>query len=271
MNFFARSVQRILIGIIVVFSFWYFVAQVVEGFRNQLLVFAGALALYLILAYTLLPWLIHLGVFLFRRGRIPRYTHAGDGLLADPVNLAFIGTEEELLHAFAAAGWQKADPLNVRSVWKMVITFLSNQPYPNAPFSPLYLFARWQDYGFQEPITSGPQSRHHIRLWAVNIEEGMEINDIFFWTKKRSVDMSRPLMWVGAGSKDIGFGFKRLTYQISHAVDWNVDEEREHILGDLARFGRINRIERIDPGAPVVGKHISDGRIAVAALCQVDF
>ena len=47
-----------------------------------------------------------------------------------------------------------------------------NSPYPTAPFSTLYLFARGQDVGFQKAIDSSPRKRHHVRFWALGLVLG---------------------------------------------------------------------------------------------------
>ncbi|WP_454942405.1 LssY C-terminal domain-containing protein, partial [Corynebacterium argentoratense] len=42
-------------------------------------------------------------------------TRTGDGLLGDPVNLAIMGSEEDVHYAMRAAGWIQADPITLRS------------------------------------------------------------------------------------------------------------------------------------------------------------
>ncbi|ODA66132.1 hypothetical protein A7A08_02985 [Methyloligella halotolerans] len=103
-------------------------------------------------AYVILPYAVRMGLKIQLRKHVPRYTVTGDGLPGDPVNLALIGTEDELRAAFGAAGWHTADPLGLTSSLHMAQAFLLNRPYPTAPFSTLYLFGRGQDLGFQKPI-----------------------------------------------------------------------------------------------------------------------
>src|SRR6202007_1806045 len=93
----------------------------------------------------------------------------GDGLPGDPVNLALIGTFQQLRSGFAAAGWSEADRLGVATSWHMVQAFVFNSPYPTAPFSTLYLFGRGQDIGFQKAIDNTPRKRHHVRFWALSL------------------------------------------------------------------------------------------------------
>jgi hypothetical protein len=83
------------------------------------------------------------------------------------VNVALIGTLQQLRSAFASLGWSEADQLGLASSWGMIRAFVFNSPYPTAPFSSLYLFGRGQDIGFQKAIDNSPRKRHHVRFWAL--------------------------------------------------------------------------------------------------------
>lgn len=266
MGFLIRSFQRVLIFIISVGVIWFIVTQVFKRLDQRLPLFVALILTYIVSAYFILPQIIRFSVMVTRRGRIPRVTRASDGLLADPVNIILEGTMEELSSAFIAMGWRKADNLTPRTGWKMIKCFVLNQPYPEAPFSPLYLFGRKQDLGFQENIGNSPRKRNHIRLWAANIDPREEISDIVYWLKKHPVDISASYFWAGAASEDLGFGLSKLTYQISHRTNNNVDKERDHILESLRRCGRIREEYYIEAGGLVAGKYISDGKILWAKI-----
>lgn len=278
MNLLARILQRIAIFAISVGVIWLIVTQVFARIDERSPLFVALLLTYIISAYVILPQIIHLSVMILRRGRIPHMTRAPDGLPADPVNIILTGTMGELIAAFAAAGWHKADELTLRSGWKMIRSFIFNKPYPQAPFSSLYLFGREQDFGFQEPVGNSPRKRHHIRFWAANINPEAKMSDLSYWMKKRPVDRSNPAnltashIWVGAGTEDLGFGLSSLTYQISHRTDKRIDEERDHILDCLRRSGHIaGQSERmISAGALVAGKYVSDGKIVHVELEKLD-
>jgi len=47
--------------------------------------------------------------------RAPRHTRTKHGHQGDPVNVAFVGTDEELHRVLAAAGWYAADPITLTS------------------------------------------------------------------------------------------------------------------------------------------------------------
>ena len=78
--------------------------------------------------------------------------------------------------------------------------------------------------------------------------------------------MSKPLMWVGAASKDVGFGLAKFTYQLTHQVDEQVDKEREYIIDSLLQARAITDIKLFATDALVRGRYISDSRIITAYL-----
>jgi hypothetical protein len=233
------------------------------------LLVAIALA-YLLAAYLILPFFVHMGLLILRRGRIPSYTREADGLPADPVNIVLLGSEDTLLNAFAKAGWIESDDLTLRTGWKMCVAFVLNRAYPAAPFRPLYLFGRSQDHGFQIPIGKSPRKRHHIRFWAATLEPEDNLNEFAFWNQEQVLDPTKPLLWIGAATEDLGIGFTNLTYQIRHRIDRHVDEERENVLETLRNAGVITDEQYVESNRVVVGKYISDGEIIIATLKELN-
>jgi hypothetical protein len=266
--------RSILVGLLVILAVWLITLQIYPRLADRLPFFIAVIATYFVASYLLLPQLVHLGAILFRNKKIPPYTHAADGLSADPVNIILIGTQNDLLHAFTSIGWSIADPLTMRTTLKMIVQFLRNKPYPTAPFNPLFLFGRKQDFGFQEPIGHSPRKRHHIRFWGAQPEKEGSIfdsvvkyvSDITYWTRKQKFGSTEPVMWVGACSKDIGFAFAKLTYQFDHRIDMHIDEERDYILDNLQKAGRISDIQKLSTMMPVGHRYISDGQIVTAKL-----
>lgn len=266
MRFLSRTLQRIFILAFGALALWFIATKVFSTLDKQLPLFLALILTYIIPVYVLLPLFIHIGVTVLRRGRIPRMTRAGDGLIADPVNLLFVGTAPELIHAFKNAGWYQTDVLTLRTAWKMGVCFAFNKPYPSAPFSPLFLFGRPQDYGFELPIGNSPRMRHHVRFWAANVDPQTELTDVRYWIKKKPADLTQPLTWVGAASKDIGFGLTELTYRLSHKTDLEVDEERDLIIDTLKESGGIVEEHFVDAEELVAGKYTSDGKLRWARL-----
>lgn len=266
MKFLIRLLKRGVIGVVGMMMVWLIVFQIFDRLEDRLPLFVAFLMTYYLSAYIILPRVIRLTLLIIRKGRISRFTEARDGIEVDPVNIILLGTKENLIKAFEKIGWQKADKLTIRSSIKIINKFLSNKPYPKAPFSSLFLFGRRQDIGFQESIGNSPRKRHHIRFWATNVEKIDDPLDVKFWKKKQKIKHDEAMTWIGAGSEDVGFAFTKLTYQLSHKVNPNVDLERKYILTTLKKNKCIGKISYYKPGMFKVGKYVSDGRIAVAKL-----
>ncbi|MBV8473325.1 MAG: LssY C-terminal domain-containing protein, partial [Hyphomicrobiales bacterium] len=152
MRLLIRLLQRLLIVGLGVLTVWLIVFVVFDTADRRLPWIVALSLTYGLAAYVILPRVVLMGLKILNRKLVPRYTIAGDGLPADPVNLVLVGTLQQLRDAFATAGWSQADRLGVASSWRMVRAFVLNSPYPTAPFSTLYLFGRGQDIGFQMAI-----------------------------------------------------------------------------------------------------------------------
>jgi len=266
MKLITRWIKRGVIGTVGALMVWLIVFELFDRLEDRMPWLVALLITYYISAYIILPRVIRITLLIIRKGRIPRFTEALDGIEVDPVNIILLGSKQNLINAFDKIGWQRADRLSIKSSIKIILTFVRNKPYPRAPFSSLYLFGRRQDFGFQEPIGDSPRKRHHIRFWATNAQKIDDPLDIKFWKNKQKIKDSEALVWIGAGSEDIGFAFARLTYQLSHKVNPNVDLERKYILKKLKDAGCIGKINYYKAGMFKVGKYVSDGRIAVAKL-----
>jgi len=266
MNLIVRTLERIFLTLLALAIIWLLVLQIFARLDQRLPAFLAFALTYFIGAYLLMPRVIQVALMILRRGRIPRFARARDGLPSDPINILLIGSERDLKEAFAAAQWHEADPLNIRTGWKMIHKFLENKPYPRAPFSSLYLFGRRQDQGFQQAIGTSPRKRHHVRFWAANMDPDVDWTDIHYWIKKHPLKPTEAFTWVGSATKDIGLGFSRLSYQITHSTDRFVDEERNYIFSSLKKTGWVQKYEYIESGKFVVGKYVSDGRVLVVHL-----
>src|SRR5512132_2809819 len=97
-------------------------------------------------------------------GPFPATTTTKTGLPGDPVNVVLIGSREELVSAFGAAGWSVADPITVRSALRIGVSVTLNRPYPAAPVSDLYLFGQTQDVAFERTVGPSARTRHHVRF-----------------------------------------------------------------------------------------------------------
>jgi hypothetical protein len=176
---------------------------------------------WLVLAYLVLPRLHRILTALY----VPNYfigrARTSDGLLGDPINLAFLGSEEQLHSAMHEAGWTRADDVSLRTGLRIVTSTLLRRSYDEAPVSPLLLFERQQDAAYQQEVLGNPAKRHHVRFWRC--PEG------WLLPGGHQVD------WLAAGTFDRRVGFSMFTLQITHKIDANTDIERDHIVSTLTK------------------------------------
>ena len=271
MRLLKRLLQRLLIFGLGIFSVWLIVFVVFETADRRLPWILALGITYGLAAYVILPRVIRLGLRILQREHVPSYTITGDGLPGDPVNVALVGTLQQLRAAFASLGWSEADRLGLASSWGMVRAFVLNSPYPTAPFSTLYLFGRGQDIGFQKAIDNSPRKRHHIRFWALSLTRAQSTwGAADFWLGTDPPSEDETVIWVGAGTRDTGLSFTRLTFQITHATDSDTNSERDYIIAELTKGGRIEGLKMYQSGQDLpterVNHYVTDGEIMVARL-----
>ena len=271
MRLLTRLLQRLAIFGLGIFSVWLIVFVIFETADRRLPWILAVGIAYGFGAYVVLPRVIRLGLRILQRKRVPSYTITGDGLPGDPVNLALVGTLQQLRSAFAISGWSEADRLGLASSWGMIRAFVLNSPYPTAPFSTLYLFGRGQDIGFQKAIDDSPRKRHHVRFWALSPSRAQATwGDAGFWRNTERPPDNERVLWVGAGTRDTGLSFTRLSFQITHATDSDTNAERDHIIAELTKNRTIEAVTNYQSGQDLlterVNHYVSDGEIALANL-----
>lgn len=198
---------------------------------KRLAVLAGSvLLLYLAVAYVVVPagWLryAHRHPSL---DDVPGITQTADGIPGDPLNVALIGTETELKIIMAAAKWYVADPLGLRSDWKIAEDTVLKRPDVQAPVSSLYLWGRKEDLAFEQPVGSNPRQRHHVR----------------FWRAEKVASDGRPV-WVGSAVYDEHVGLSRTTGQVTHVTAPDVDAERDYLFKCLEQTGDLSESYFVD-------------------------
>ena len=133
--------------------------------RRMALLLALMLGLYFLLAYVILPfvWLRY-----SRRhpslDDLPGITHTAAGVPGDPLNVGLIGTAADVKRIMAAAKWDAADALGLRSDLKIAADTVLDRSYNDAPVSRLYWDGRQEDLAFEQPVGDNPRHRHHVRL-----------------------------------------------------------------------------------------------------------
>jgi hypothetical protein len=213
---------------------------------------------YLVVAYWLLPMMWTHYEHHHRMADAPKTTMLADGVPGDPLNVAVVGSKEELIRAMYAAGWKAADPVTLKSSLHIADSVLLKKPYETAPVSNLLLFGRRQDLAFERPAGENARRRHHVRFWR---DDDLGIS-------------GRPL-WLGAATFDTSVGMSHLTGQITHHIDANIDQERDHLIADLTGAGQLSSVFQVTGvGIALQGRngggdrYFTDGELTIGELTK---
>ena len=222
------------------------------------LVRAGVLLIvvYTLLAYLVLPALWRHYEHHPALETAPKTADTSDGIPGDPLNVAVVGTEHEIIKAFLDARWYPADPITLKTSLEIAERVLLGRPYPRAPVSNLFVFGRRQDLAFEKPAAASPRRRAHVRLWRSN-DHGVD---------------GRPL-WIGGATFDESVGVSHYTGQVTHHIAPDVDVERDQLMADLAAAGQLERRYRVTGvGLTLNGRngggdrYFTDGEMAVGVI-----
>lgn len=175
---------------------------------------------WVLVAYLALPRLHRILTRIYLPGYFIGRARTSDGLLGDPINLALLGSEEQVREAMTRAGWTRADDLSFRTGMRIVTSTLGRQSYAEAPVSPLHLFGRQQDFAYQQEVAGSPSKRHHVRFWRCPPE----------WLLPGGFRVD----WLAAGTYDRSVGLSLFTLQITHKIDPDTDVERDHIVTTMS-------------------------------------
>jgi len=201
-------------------AIWLAYLSFTEAFQLGWWGIAFGILFWVLLAYLVLPRLHRILTTIY----VPDYfigrARTSDGLLGDPVNLAVMGTRAQLEAAMDAAHWRAADPVTLRSSWRIITSTLTRRSYDEAPVSPLFLFDRQQDLAYQQEVDGNPAQRHHVRFW--------KCPDGWLLPGGHRVD------WLAAATFDTSVGLSLFTLQVTHRIDANTDIERDHVVQTVA-------------------------------------
>ena len=193
--------------------------------RRRLYAAGAFLLTYLAIAYLALPLLWRTAIH--EEPELaggPHITHTADGHPGDPINIALVGSEADVIHAMIKARWYPANPITFESSMRIAVDTVLRRPDDEAPVSPLYLFGRSQDFALQR-IRESINERLHLRLWMTELRYD-----------------GKPV-WVGQVSRDIGVRFTLKTWNLTtHRIDPDVDESRDYVLEDLIEAERVEKI-----------------------------
>ncbi|MGZ3622099.1 MAG: LssY C-terminal domain-containing protein [Ktedonobacteraceae bacterium] len=170
----------------------------------------------------------------------PTLSHTKSGAAGDPINVLFIGRNDQILQSFHSAGWLTPDPITTKSSMRIAVDSLAHRSYPTAPVSNLYVYGRVQDLAFEKP-TSDVQNRGHIRIWKTgSLIDGQSV-------------------WVGAATYDSGIEVSGTTHLPTHHIAPTVDLERNVVGTDLATTGLVREEAYTAFTPPIFSAHNGGG------------
>jgi hypothetical protein len=173
---------------------------------------------------------------------------------SDLTNLMYLGSRDQVIAAFAAAGWSTAEQVNAKSGLETFRAIAEQRGYKEAPMSTLVLEGKPPDMVFQKQLNTFAE-RHHLRIFGRPERfQGLEV-------------------WVCAATHDTGIEFSPQNRTFIHKIDGQIDRERAKVVFDLLHSGKVAAVELIErPAVPrsafnATGDKIeTDGKMAVLLL-----
>jgi len=151
---------------------------------------------------------------------LPERTTTRYGQAADFVNVALVGTPDQMDQAFHAAGWRHGDPTTTRSVMRELHAFLAFKSYPEAPISRQLVDGKPVTATWEKSLDSY-EKREHLRVWARNDVIGGQT------------------VWLGAMTRETGATLSVRQHKFIHHIDVDVDEGRGMLVRDLNLTGCV--------------------------------
>ncbi len=151
----------------------------------------------------------------------PLTTFNRAGHPGDPLNVQIHSTGGQLGASFAAAGWYRADEIDLVTSLRISVDSVFGRKYSTAPVSNLYLYGRKEDYAFERPGKNVRQ-RDHVR----------------FWNTGRTGDDGRPI-WIGSATKDVKVELSHTNHLPTHGISPDLDAERQLVVSQLTQTGYV--------------------------------
>jgi len=174
----------------------------------------------------------------------PRATAFGGGVPADLIDFIFIGSRKQIESAFKAAGWDRAEKLDVRTGFDVFIDAMQARGYDHQPVSTLLLGGRPPDVVYQK-LTDTFAKRHHIRIW-----------------RRSDLSWGGRDVFVAAASHDVGLTFLPKEHAFSHQVDGHIDIERRKIVDDLLTANAVLALS-LYPRTPIPDARMGGGTVPI--------
>jgi len=164
---------------------------------------------------------------------------------SDLMNVMFVGSKNELVAAFAAAGWKEAQPGTLWARVKQIRAVSEGHGFAAAPMSLLQL----NDTAPQMSLEKGfndTSKRHHIRIWKYSDAGEGDEDDT----------------WIAAATRDVDFAYLRPGHALTHKIESNIDNEREKVVNDLAFTQCLDSMDRFErPQIPAASLNATGDRM----------
>jgi len=177
---------------------------------------------------------------------------------ADLVNLAFIGSRQQVEDAFRQSGWSTSDPFSKHTFVRTFYAFLNNSTYDQAPMKTFLLDGKPADMSWQKSLNSYNR-RDHLRMWQ--------------WTETPEGE----IIWLSSSTHDTRATLSVKHHEFVHHISPDIDDERSTVIRDLELAGCVQSVHLVPrPGMPTFTQNANgdvvrtDGELAVVQLkeCQ---
>jgi len=145
---------------------------------------------------------------------------------ADIVNLAFVGSRQQIEAAFHEAGWVNSDTFTRHSFLRDFYAFLNNSGYAQAPMRPFLLDGKPADMNWQKSLNSYAR-RDHLRIWQWPDPENSQT------------------VWLSSSTHDTGAALSLKHHQFVHHINSDIDDERSKVIRDLTAAGCVQAVHLV--------------------------
>jgi len=142
---------------------------------------------------------------------------------ADVVNLAFIGSREQVQAAFRQAGWSTSDAFSKRTFVRTFYAFLNDSTYDQAPMKTLLLDGKPADLTWQKSLNSYNR-RDHLRMWQ--------------WSETSDSET----VWLSSSTHDTRATLSVKQHSFVHHIAPDIDDERSTVIRDLELGGCVQSL-----------------------------
>lgn len=208
-------------------------------------VIIGTASLYLLTVYLVLPRLHRVLAKFYVPSYFPGRSRTIDGLLADPINIAVVGSRDKFLRAMRLANWETTDKLTIKNAIRVVVSVIFKKSYPTAPMNMHYLFGKPASIRLQQEVGGNPRQRHHVRFWKT--------------PKNWRLPGGQKVDWLGAATFDAAIGIGSLNWQFDHRIDEDSDEERDYIIKTLKKVEAVRDVDVLKHFAGSYKHHTGSG------------